>query len=205
MRAHREKREAGGEVYLMLRKLAKWFGISIAVLVVIATCVFAGYAHTNRPKKIVKFLDISLGSSMDEVAYSLGAPDSVLETSDSDKRFLIEVSKEDIAKTKRTYKDYPMWAYNGPNLRIDVSFDPATKTVIEIGCYTSKNQRLSRGSCDVNGIYAGMAEDQVIDRLGPPSHSSIDQLVKHLEYVNFNMAVYLEQREAYYIIVRELK
>jgi hypothetical protein len=193
----------------MMHKIAKWVGITFVVLAVVAACIYAVSVYKNRPQKVTTFLTVSLGASMDEVAYSLGVPTEVLKPSPTTLKdgtvaqWAEEVSKEEMAGERTTYKDYFRWHYDSDYFRTDVKFDPATKTVIEIGCYASEKQR-PVAYCTVNEIGPGMKEDRVIDRLGPPSSSSIDQLVKRLEYANFNMVIYLEKREAYYIIVKDM-
>ena len=146
---------------------------------------------------------------MDEVAYSLGVPPDVLQRDNikwddgTVKNVFSVVTKEELAKQKRTYKDYLDWMYDSDYFRTDVSFDPVTKAVIEIGCYASEKQR-PVAYCTINGIGLGMKEDRVIDHLGPPSRSSIDGVIKRLEFAGFNMEVMLEKREVYYIIVKRI-
>lgn len=193
----------------MIRKIFKWLGVSLALIVLVAAVTYAVKVYNNRPKKVTEFQTIALGASMDEVAYALGVPPEVLKpakwTTPEGKSVdaLETVKQEELAKSKTIYKDYLFWQYPSPINRIDLSFDPVSKTVIEVGCYTSDEQR-HWNACDVNGINVGLTEDQIIDQLGTPTRSEIDGISKRLDYDSWNMSVYLGKRVAYYIIVREM-
>ena len=95
------------------------------------------------------------------------------------------------------------WSYPGSDRRIDVKFDKATKVVTSIGCYVDPLSG-NFGLCAVNGISSGISEEQVIERLGQPTRSSIDagSNVKTLEYDKFNMTLHLQKRAVYFILVR---
>lgn len=189
--------------------IAKKIGIAFGVIVAVVVGINALDAYNNRPQKVTSFESISLGASMDEVAYALGEPSSVLEYGDIkwddgtvSKDAWIQAKKEEVKKHKAGYKGYFGWVYQSSDRRIDVNFDKDTKVVTSIGCYVNPDAA-SRGPCWVNGISVGSSESEITERLGQPTRSAIDTNfnVKTLEYDNWNMEVLLSKRAVYYIKV----
>jgi hypothetical protein len=194
--------------------IAKKIGVALVVIAAVVVGINALDTYNKRPQKVTSFESISLGASMDEVAYALGQPTSVARLEDWElkdgtiwKDVVTDVPKQDVEKHKQRFKGYVYWKYEGySDRRIDVDFDKETKVVTSIGCYVNPDVA-SRGPCWVNGISVGSSEGEVTETLGQPTRSSIDanSNVKTLEYDNWNMEVLLSKRAVYYIKVHAKK
>jgi hypothetical protein len=188
-------------------QLRKKYLVIFFVLICFGVLYFSLMYISNLPKKVSEYQGISLGSSKDEVWYSLGVPYEVLFPLEEMKeikgfwqRF---ATKEEIKKAPNGEKGFNTWQYEKKGYRIDINFDPLTGKVNQIGCYVSHGEWTDVTACRVNGIGALDSEDRVIDILGKPSSSSISGLTKELLYPNLNMKIILKQKSVYYIIVSQ--
>lgn len=168
---------------------------------------------SNLPKRITTYEGISIGMSMAEVKYILGYPDDVLHPAEDmsegkGEKLLMQryADKEDIRRSPKGVDGFYDWQYRLGPKRIDVEFDKSSLTVRSIGCYTdAKLFPVEPGTCAINNIQASDIEEVVLDKLGVPSSSVIENSTKILEYANYNMKIFLTRKVAYYIIVEDLR
>ena len=164
------------------------------------------YAPANRPKKLTEFQSVSLGMSMDEVAYALAYPENVYRIEQVDwgdgsiKDVRVKISEKELQKAKNGVKDYPVWSYVMDRSGVTITFDAKQKRVASISCSADKDPYRD---CYANRIYIGMGEASVIEKLGTPTHSSIDDTLKTLQYDQWNMTVRLMKRSVVNIEVHE--
>jgi len=189
--------------------LKKRYLVTLFVLICSCLLFFSIRYINNLPKKVIEYQGISLGSSKDEVWYSLGVPNNVLFPPEYEKQikgfFQRHATKEEIKKAPDGEKGFNTWQYEKKGTRVDINFDPSTGKVNEIGCYVSLGEWTDVRACRVNGIGALDSEDRVIDVLGKPFSSSISGLTKELLYPNLNMKIILEKKYVYYIIVSQIQ
>jgi hypothetical protein len=194
----------------MLNKILKIILIFTLFIVFLIGCYFSYQYILKLPKKIITYQDISLGMEMDEVIYVLGYPNSVLHPIEDlnkgkGKPMLAQMnaSKEEIERSPNRVKDFYDWQFNKGNKRIDIGFSSTTNKVSSVGCYIDSNAFVDSGTCAINNIQAMDTEDTIIDKLGSPTTSSIEDSVKTLTFNNFNMKIMLSKKIAYYIIIEK--
>ena len=97
-------------------------------------------------------------------------------------------------------EDYEMWRYYKDDMssNLDAKFDVPDGRIVEIACFSTKENFCER----VNGIGINSTESDVKKKLGEPSKETIDDLVKKIEYKNYNLEFYLAKEKVFYIIVR---
>ena len=98
-------------------------------------------------------------------------------------------------------EDYEMWRYykdDSSNI-LDVKMDVPNGRIVEIACFSRKGNFCEK----INGIGIKSTEFNVKKNLGEPSKETINDLVKKIEYKNYNLEFYLAKEKVFYIIVRE--
>ena len=94
----------------------------------------------NAPTKQTEYADLRLGMTMGEAKYAKGYPSDVL---GSDRNELGDrmVIRTDQLKDNQRLEDFNSWQFDTPAWpsRIDLEFDPTTKLLVEIGCYSEGN------------------------------------------------------------------
>ena len=115
----------------------------------------------------------------------------------------MNASKEEIERSPNGVKDFYDWQFNKGNKRIDIGFSLSTKKVSSVGCYVDSNEFVNSGTCAVNNIQSMDTEETIIDKLGSPTTSTIEDSVKTLIYNKLNMKIMLSKKTAYYIIIEK--
>ena len=115
----------------------------------------------------------------------------------------MNASKEEIERSPNGVKDFYDWQFNKGNKRIEIGFNSSTNKVSSIGCYVDSNEFVNSGTCTVNNIQAMDTEETIIDKLGSPTTSTIEDSVKTLIFHKFNMKIMLSKKTAYYIIIEK--
>lgn len=198
----------------MFKKIVKVALGILAVWVIIGIAIEAwdqwsrsDYAPANRPKKVTEFQNVRLGMQMDEVAYTLGYPESVyrIEKVEWDNGELMDVfvkiRDKELEKAKNGFKDYLIWTYVVDNSSVMIKFDETQKKVVSIRCTADEWRYMA---CRANQIQIGMDETSVIKKLGTPSGSSIDETFKTLRYDQWNMKIGLTKLKVVSIEVQDL-
>jgi hypothetical protein len=198
-----------------MQKKLNYLLVSVITTILCAVSFFGFLYITNMPKPVTEFERVTLGMAMDEVMYNLGYPEDMLYEDTITKKpsfikgkWLAYATKEERDKNKTGARDYLYWQYPSKNTkdtkRIDVEFDTDTKKVVSIGCYVQSNAWVSPNTCAINGIQALDTEEIIVGKLGKPSKEVIDGITKTMQYEKYNMEINLEQRYAYYIVVKKL-
>ncbi|WP_018459708.1 hypothetical protein [Bradyrhizobium sp. WSM4349] len=133
---------------------------------------------------------IKIGISPDEVIYIKGMPSCEMSKDPdwSGWQQLIEVEKIEKGKTVRDFQDWT-WGENGS--RIDVAFDPATRSrVIAVECYSSDK----RSRCPpIEGFLDGSSEAEVVKKFGEPDAAKITGTSKRMSYQRLGVFFLVEQ------------
>jgi len=188
------------------RRVARWSLISLGSLVGLVILggvgLFVFYRVDNWPHKQTAYEDLYLGMTMAEVKYIKGIPSVVLDPPKYDAKFggplQLGVPTKALPEGKHV-EDYFWWQYDSSGSRLDVDFDPKTKAINRIGCYSKAvlNCPLLLGLSD------GSSENVVIEKLGKPSFEHIDGVAKEMEFANFGVWFYLEKQKVYYLGVKD--
>jgi hypothetical protein len=116
----------------------------------------------------------------------------------------MNASKEEIERSPNGVKDFYDWQFNKANKRVDIGFSSTTNKVSSVGCYIDSTVFVESGTCTINNIQAMDTEETIIDKLGSPTTSSIEDSVKTLTFNKLNMKIMLTKKIAYYIIIEKL-
>ena len=183
------------------------FGIGAASLVVIAiffAVAIWGYEKiTNLPQRQTTYSDIDLGMKMLEVRYVKGEPSYVMLPTIKSGPYAgsAPIIESKNFKQGQLAENYLSWGYDAADKRsyVEVDFDSKTRKVDQITCY-------SEGffNCPpLLGILDGDEEENVISRLGQPTHVAFEtgSGVKRLTYTNLNVRYYLLKKRVYMLQV----
>jgi outer membrane protein assembly factor BamE (lipoprotein component of BamABCDE complex) len=157
-----------------------------------ALAVFSYSEFESIPRRPNDYADLTIGMTMDQVQYIKGSPSDVL---DDDPRggFRMVRAVKDIKADKKV-QDYRSWQFSdATSSRLDVEFDPASKKLRQIACYSSDSY-----SCPaLVGVNDGTDEDTVVKKLGRPSSEKILGPTKLIEYEPLGVWYYLAKQKVY--------
>lgn len=183
---------------------ARWGLKKIAIGVASSICGITlaiwGYIYyENFPRAQENYYGISIGMSKPEVLYVMGEATNVGEPfEDPVLAGWISLTKTNEISTGKSTADYDHWDYyrNDNIVRIDVTFDSASKKVKAIHCFSGK------GYCQsVLGISTGTSEESVVNRLGKPAMEEIEGGRKTMLYSDLNLKLHLEKKAVYSLTV----
>jgi hypothetical protein len=195
----------------MLKKFLK-IALIVGMACLASVAFYLAYGYISKlPKKVINFEGVALGMDMSEVKYILGYPDSVLYPVEDfnkgkGKPMMAQMlaTKEQIERSANGVNDFYDWQFNRGAKRIDIGFDSSNNKVNSIGCYVDAKDYINAGTCAVNNIQALDSEEVILEKLGKPSSSIIDNSTKTITYNKYNLKINLVKKTAYYIIVEEL-
>ncbi|TRC72038.1 hypothetical protein FJV83_31430 [Mesorhizobium sp. WSM4307] len=152
---------------------------------------------------------VKLGDSMDEIKYALGYPPFVLappEAGTSDKpepdfHFLLMYQTDgndpkNAMPNGKKVEDFSDWQYVERDHRIDLSFDPTSKRISGIGCYSDSSVNGQRCP-SLFGIDSNTYEDEVLAKLGMPNAEKLSGASKSFRYDAIGLEVTLSKRRVY--------
>lgn len=191
------------------RLFVKRASITLASLAALVILTGAGiYSLQFIPWAVppqTEYSRIKIGIAPDEVIYVKGMPSSVMGEISKDPDWpgwqpVVEV--KNIEKGK-TVKDFQDWTWGEGGSRIDVAFDPATRSrVIAVECYSSDK----RSRCPpIEGILDGSSEAEVVKRFGEPDVAKITGTSKRMSYERLGVFFNLEQEVVYMLGVHDPK
>ncbi|ANT49756.1 hypothetical protein [Mesorhizobium amorphae] len=204
--AHKTRKPGFGS-----RPLVKFLTLA-AVLSVLTWVGFKVSAYRDFMRDLNTYQGVKLGDSMDETKYALGYPPFVVGPPESgtpdkpapDFQFspIYQTDGNDPKNAMPDGKkvgDFLGWQYEETDHRIDLSFDPETKRISEIGCYanSSVNGNTKQLCPALFGIDSNSSEDEVLAKLGSPDAQKIEGASKSLRYDEIGLEVTLSKRRVY--------
>ena len=179
---------------LIIRRM--FFSIVAVVLVIgLITAIFYGYKNiASAPTRQTGYADLKLGMTMGEVQYVKGPPTDVVSLPG------LEVIPVKFLNSDKRIEKYTAWMYDKPqgeDYRIDVSFDPKTKRLKYIACF-------SQGSFNcpsLFGIDDGTSEKRLLETLGDPSKQSLDGVTKTMSYDKLHTRFLLSRQKVFMLTV----
>lgn len=186
---------------------------SFAAVLVLLAVAGGAYWYLGRPLQQTSYYGIALSDGKSEVQYKLGVPPHAVGPPGTGSGWraapLVYDVDGDPATDKsalprgQNFSDFDEWSYTAPSGtggRLDVSFDPETKKVWEIACFSST---VERGSCNsAAGVNIGDTEGDVKSALGQPSLEELSGVTKTITYDKLNVRLYLTKQKVYMIKVR---
>jgi hypothetical protein len=187
---------------------------AFAALLVLLAGAGGAYWYLHRPVQQTSYYGVALSDGKSEVQYKLSVPPRVvakpeMNPNDEWSRFPSVYDVDGDPATDKSalprgqnFSSFDTWSYavpSDPGGHLDVAFDPETKKVREVACYSSTVQP---GSCNsAAGINIGDSEDRVRSALGQPSSENLSGVAKALTYDKLNIRLYLTKQKVYMINV----
>jgi hypothetical protein len=181
----------------------------IGTLVAIFSLSFY-FLNPMKPNKALSFHGVSLGMDMKEVEYILGSPElaweeikstgKVSSKDSSDVIYMVlPVDEDKVKKSKNQFYDFFYWSYVKSGEDLMITFNQ-NKVVKSISCNSSSNLNV----CEIYGLKLNDTEESVINRLGSPSSSSINNGYKFLEFKELNLRANLKEKKLVSVIFEEI-
>jgi len=177
------------------RKIGKWllwlFIGAIAILLLFVAWMEWKKYSDNKPYKVTKYAEVTLGDAQKEIVYILGPPPNFISPTRSADNIGPEIQP--------SYNDSIEWLYPDETKRIDLGFDAPRGQVFSIACYSE-----GYFNCPtLFGIHDGSSEDEVLSHLGKPSTEEVDGVTKTIRYPQYNLTLYLTKRKVYMLKVSQ--
>jgi hypothetical protein len=165
----------------------------------------------DRPVQQTAYYGVDISDGKSEVEYKLGVPPNVVGPVDESQSGwrraapVYDVSADPSKDTNamphgRDFVSFDEWSYSvpsDPGGHLSIMFDPETKKVREIGCFSSS---VTRGSCNgAAGVNVGDNEADVKSNLGAPMSEELSGVSKSLTYSKLNVKLYLTKQKVYMI------
>jgi hypothetical protein len=177
---------------------------AFALAITITTSL--GYMDLSR--KLSNYGGVSLGENQGDVLYALGSPPMVLgplewkeewngysqrvyDTTSSDTKDAIPASKR--------IEDFDYWGYHSGSGQVTVQFDPKTKAVKSIECYSSEED-IEHSDCPMlAGLHIGDTEEMMRAKLGAPTKRKGDGAARTYRYDDLGLDFTLTKKRIYMI------
>lgn len=173
---------------------------------------YAAVPWRDRPVQQTAYYGVDLSDGKSEVEYKLGVPPNVVGPVDESQSgwrrgppvYDVSANSANINALPRgrDFQSFDEWSYSVPSDaggHLSVTFDPETKKVREIGCFTSS---VTRGACNgAAGVNVGDSEANVKNTLGQPTSENLSGVSKSLIYGKLNIKLYLTKQMVYMIEV----
>lgn len=187
-----------------------FFGVLSASLAVGAWRYYLTMA--DKPERQLKYADLALGMTPEEVLYSKGLPAYVGDYEKNPKLAVDapifsgkpgEIRGRELKEqpVRNRAKDYNFWQYGGfGQPTITAEFSPESHRLLAITCHGA----ITEGpSCPVLlDIADESSEQSVVEKLGAPRRETIIGYAKMLEYPDLNVFVLLARQKAFRITVK---
>ena len=195
-------------LFALTRDRLNWRRIAKAGLFLIAfvgLCTAAWTAYLQWPERlrpVTEYFGARLGMPMKEITYIKGYPTNVYEAEPAPATLnLPSGSWERVVPVKeipegKTIRDYMEWSWEEPHYRLDITFNKEDGGVMGIQCY-SKDQSDFESCEPLLGILVGSTEQGLKEKLGTPSHETIDGVTKRIQYDSLNAVFWLVQQKVY--------
>jgi hypothetical protein len=192
-RAEEDRRELIDPVEAHVVGLAMWVKAVgfIMLITAIGGSTFFYVKIADAPTKQTEYAGLRLGMTMKEVLYERGNPTAVWGPVEKEGDWQPEIMTAELKKNE-SVKDSQSWTYFAPNSWISLEFDAATKSLVEIGCWSDKGT----GECPpLFGLRDGTTEENLIARLGQPNRELFDNEIKTMEFDHFGVRYYLRRKK----------
>jgi hypothetical protein len=188
------------------RLFVKRATLALLAIAALSGAVIGGLNVWSRLPPILtrqtEYEGLRLGIGPDEVIYIKGWPPVVygdLQT-EGDWNGSQPVIETDKLEKGKTVRDYGQWAYEGNHSRVDITFNPEKTAIIAVQCCS--HDKLSRRS-PILGVRDGDTEKTVIEKLGAPAISRIEQITKYMSYPNLGVNLFLVKEQVYMIGIND--
>lgn len=150
---------------------------------IMATAAIAKYNSLNEQygwfvKSLNQIEGIKLGDSQQELIYAYGTPDMAVWPDNYPGRPKDADSKFYMPGLDRKPEDFPEWTWTREKVTVTVQFDSATKTVFEIRCIYTANDK--NDACHTAGANLALpryhTESYIKCRLGKPDREEYDNV-----------------------------